>query len=163
MCVCVTLTVLSRSVQSLSDVQLFSTPLTVAHQASLSIAKLPTPGARSHSCPSSWWCHPTISFSVVPISFCLQSFPAPRSYVMSQFFFIRWAKYWSFSFNISPSNEYSGLITFRIDWLDLLAVQGTLKSSPTPQFKSISSLVLNFLYGPTLTSICDNQKNHSFD
>ena len=66
---------------------------------------------------------------------------------------IRWPKYWSFSFSISSSNEYSGLISFRMDWLDLLAVQGTLKSSPTPQFKSINSSALNFLYSPTLTSI----------
>ena len=71
---------------------------------------------------------------------------------------IRWPKYWSFSFSFSfsigPSNEYSGLIFFRIDWFDLFAVQGTLQeSSPTPQFKSISSLVLSLLYGPTLTSI----------
>ena len=75
---------------------------------------------------------------------------------------IRWLKYWRFS--ISHSNEYSGLISFRIDWLDLLAVQGTLKSLyPAPQFKSISSLVLSFLYSPTLTSIHDYWKNHSFD
>ena len=65
---------------------------------------------------------------------------------------IRWAKYWSFSFNINPSNEYSGLISFRIDWLDLLAVQGTLKSLlQEPQFKNINSLVLIFLYSSTLT------------
>ena len=76
---------------------------------------------------------------------------------------IRWPKYWSFSFSISPSNEYSGLISFRMDWLDLLAVQGTLKSSPTPQFKSINSLVLSFLYGPILTSIHDYWKNHTFE
>ena len=76
---------------------------------------------------------------------------------------IRWPKYWSFSFSISPSNEYSGLISFRIDWLDLLAVHKTLESSPTPQFKSINSSVLNFLYTPTLTSIHDHWKNHSFD
>ena len=77
---------------------------------------------------------------------------------------IRWAKYWSFSFSISPSNEYSGLIFFRIDWFDLLAVQGTLKSLLlTLQFKSINSLVLNFLYRPTLTSMHDYWKNHSFD
>ena len=76
---------------------------------------------------------------------------------------IRWPKYWSFSFSISPSNEYSGLISFRIDWFDLLAVQGTLKSSPTPQFKSIKSSELSFLYCPTLTSIHDYWKNHSFD
>ena len=68
---------------------------------------------------------------------------------------IRWLKYWSFSFSISPSNEYSGLISFTIDWFDLLAVQGTLKPSPTPQFKSINSSVLSFLYGPTFTSIQD--------
>ena len=69
---------------------------------------------------------------------------------------IRWPKYWSFSFSISPSNEYSGLIYFRIDWFGLLAVQGTLKeSSPAPQFKSISSLALSLLYGPTLTSMHD--------
>ena len=84
----------------------------------------PTPGAYSNSCPSCWWYHPTISSSVVPFS-CLQSFPAPGSFPMSQFF-ASWPKYWSFS--ISPSNEYSGLISFRIDWFDLLAVQGTLKS-----------------------------------
>ena len=76
---------------------------------------------------------------------------------------IRWPKYWSFSFNISPSNEHLGLISFRIDWLDLLAVQGTLKSSPTPQFKSFSSLALSFLYSPTLTFIHDYWKNHSFE
>ena len=73
---------------------------------------------------------------------------------------IRWPKYWSFSFSISPSNEYSGLISFRMDWLDLLAVQGTLlqESSPTLQFKSMNSLALSFLYSPTLTSIHDYWK-----
>ena len=76
---------------------------------------------------------------------------------------IGWPNYWSLSFSISPSNEHSGLISFRIDWLDLLAVQGTLKSSPTPQFKSISSSAFSFLYSPTLTSIHDHWKNHSLD
>ena len=71
---------------------------------------------------------------------------------------IRWPKYWSFSFN-----EYSGLISFRMDWMDLLAVQGTLKSFPTPQFKSISSSVLSFLYGPALTSTRYDWKNCSLD
>ena len=66
---------------------------------------------------------------------------------------IRWPKYWSFSFNISPSNEHSGLICFRMEWLDLIAVQGTQESSPKPNFKSINSLSLGFLYSPTLTSI----------
>ena len=88
----------------------------------------PAPGAYSNSCPSHWWCHSTISSSVVPFFSCFQSFPASGSFQMSQFFCIRWPKYWSFSFNISPSNEHPGLISFRMDWLELLTVQGTLKS-----------------------------------
>ena len=76
---------------------------------------------------------------------------------------IRWPKYWSFSLSVSPSDEYSGLISFRINWFDLLAVQGTLKSLLTPQFKSINSLALSFLYGPTLTSIHDYWINHCLD
>ena len=76
---------------------------------------------------------------------------------------MRWPKYWSFSFSNSPSNEHSGLISFRMDWLDLLAVQGTLKSSATPQFESINSLALSFLHSPTLKSIHDHWKNHSLD
>ena len=87
----------------------------------------PTPGVHPNPCPLCQWCHPTISLSTVPFSSCPQSFPASGSFQMSQFF-IRWPKYWSFRFSISPSNEYSGLISFRMDWLDLLAVQGTLKS-----------------------------------
>ena len=91
-------------------------------------------------------------------------FPSIRIYSNESVLLIRWSKYWSFSFSISPSNEYSGLISFRIDWLDLLAVQGTSQeSSPTPQFKSISSLVLSFLYSPTFTCIHDYWKNHSLD
>ena len=74
---------------------------------------------------------------------------------------IRWPKCWSFS--ISPSNEYSGLISFRIDWFDLLAVQGTQESSPAPQFESIGASALSLLSGPALTSIHDYWKNHSFD
>ena len=77
---------------------------------------------------------------------------------------IRWPKYWSFSFSISPSNQSnSGLISFRMDWLDLLAVQGLLKSLPIPQLKSINSSVLSFLYSPTLISTHDYWKNHRFD
>ena len=72
-------------------------------------------------------------------------------------------KYWSFSFSISPSNEYSRLISFRMDWLDLLVVQGTLRSLLQHHSKKINSLALSFLYGPTLTSIHDHWKNHSFD
>ena len=110
----------------------------------------PTPGVDSNSCPFSQWCHPTISSSVDPFSYCPQSFPASGSFQMSQFFCIRWPKYWTFSFSLSPFNEYSGLISFRIDWFDLLAVRGTLKSLlQHHSSKSINSLVLSFLYGPT--------------
>ena len=74
---------------------------------------------------------------------------------------VRWPKYWSFSFNIIPSKEIPGLISFRMNWLDLLAVQGTFESSPIPQFKSINASALSLLYSPTLTSIHDYWKNHS--
>ena len=87
----------------------------------------PTPGAYSNACPLSWWCHPTISSSVIPFPSHLQSFPA-SVFSSESVLRSRWPKYWSFSFNISPSNEHPGLISFRMDWLDLLAVQGTLKS-----------------------------------
>ena len=91
-------------------------------------------------------------------------FPSIRVFSNESFLHIRWPKYWSFSFSISPSNESSGLISFRIDYFDLRSVQGTLKSFlSTPQFKSINSSPLNFLYGPTLTFIHDYRKNHSFD
>ena len=87
----------------------------------------PTPRAYSNSCPSSQWCHPTISFPVVPFSFCLQSFSASESFPVSQLFNLG-GQIWSFSFSVSPSNEYSGLTTYRIDWFDLFDVQGTLES-----------------------------------
>ena len=87
-----------------------------------------TPIACSNSCPLSQWCHPTISSSVVPFSSCLQSFSSIRVFSKELALCIRCPKYWSFSLSISPSSEYSGLISFRMDWLDLLAVQGTLKS-----------------------------------
>ena len=90
-------------------------------------------------------------------------FPSTRVFSSESVLYTRWPKYWSFSFNISPSNKCSGLISLSVDWLDLLIVQGTQESSPTPQFKSIISSALSFLYGPTLTSICDYWKNHSFD
>ena len=90
-------------------------------------------------------------------------FPSIRVFSNESALCMRWPKYWSFSFNISPSNVHPGLISIRMDWLDLLAVQGTQESSPTPQFKSINSSVLSFLYGPTLTSIHDYWKNHSLD
>ena len=87
----------------------------------------PTPRVYSDSYPLSWWCHPTISSSVVPFS-CLQSFSGSGFLQMSQLSTSGGPKYWSLSFNISPSNEHPGLISFRMDWLDLLAVQGTLKN-----------------------------------
>ena len=88
----------------------------------------PIPGACSNSRPSSRWCHPAISNSVIPFSSHLSIFPSIRVFSNESVLCLRWPKYWSFSFNISPSNEHSGLISFRKDWLDLLAVQGILKS-----------------------------------
>ena len=113
-----------NSVQSLSHVRLFVTPWTASHQASLSIIN-----SRSllNSCPLSWWCHPTISSSVIPFSSSLPSFPASGSFQISQLFSSDGWSIGNFRFNISPSNEYSGLISFWMDWLYLLAVQGTLK------------------------------------
>ena len=87
-----------------------------------------TPGACSSSCPSSQWCNPTISSSVVPFSLLPSIFASIRVFSNESVLCIKCSKYWSFSFNISPSNEYLGLISFRMDCLDLLAVQGTLKS-----------------------------------
>ena len=98
----------------------------------------PAPRACSNSCPSGWWCHPTISSSVAPFSSCLQSFQASGSFPM--FFTLGGPKYWSFSFSISPSNEFSGLISFGIDWFDLLAVQGILKS-PLQHHSSKASIL----------------------
>ena len=90
-------------------------------------------------------------------------FPSIRVFSNELVLHIRWPNNWRFYFGISPCNEYSRLISFRIDWFDLLAVQRILKSPSTPQFKSINSLALSFLYSPTLTSIHDHWKNHSFD
>ena len=100
----------------------------------------PRPGACSNSCPLSRWCHPTISSSVLPFSSCLQSFPASGSFSSESVLRIRWPKDWSFSLNISPSNEYSGLISFRMDRMDLLAVQGTFKSLLQPHSSKASIL-----------------------
>ena len=96
-------------------------------------------------------------------SFLPSMFPSIRVFSNESFLHIRWPKYWSFSFSISPSNEYSGPISFRIAWFDLRAVQGTLKSLLQPQFQSINSSALSFLYSPTLTSIHDYWKNYSLD
>ena len=98
---------------------------TVVYQNSLSSL---FPGVCSNSWSLSQWCHPTISSSVTPFSSCRQSFPGIRVFSNEAALQIRWPKYWSITFSISSSNDYSGLISFRIDWLDLPAVQGPLKS-----------------------------------
>ena len=150
---------LEHSVQLLSHVWLFVIPWTAACQAS---CPSPAPGVYSNSRPLSWWCHPTISSSASPSPPAF-NLPSIRIFSNESALRIRWPKYWSFSFSFSPSNEYSGLISFRMDWMDLPAVQATLKSSPTPQFKSINSSALSFLYSSKLISIHDYWKNNSFD
>ena len=142
----------------LSHVQIFV--------AGLQDARLPCPStsprACSNSSPLSRWCHPTISSSNVPFSSCLQSFPASGSFPMSWLFASGGQR--DFSFSICPSNEYSGLISFRIDWFDLLSVQVTLKSHPQHHGSKASVLqCLAFFMVPTLTSIHDYWINHSFD
>ena len=122
----------------------------------------PAPGVYPNSCASSQWCHPAISASVVPFS-CPKSLPASESFPMSQLF--EWGGQ---SIGVSAlvsvlPKEHPGLISFRMDWLDLLAVQGISKNPPTPHFKSINSLALSFRHSPTLTSIHDHWKNHSLD
>ena len=112
-------------VQSLSRVWLFATPWTTAHQASLSITN-----SQSPSKPMSIELVMPSNHLILcgPLLLLPSIFPSIRVFSSESALCIRWPKYWSFSFNISPSNEYSGLISFRMDWLDLLAVQGTLKS-----------------------------------
>ena len=115
---------LFTAAQSLSRVWHFATPWTAARQVpypSLS------PRICSNSCPFSWWCHPTV-ICCRPLLHLPSIFPSIRVFSNELAHCIRWPKYWSFSFSISPSNEYSALTSFRIDWFDLLAVQGTLKS-----------------------------------
>ena len=134
------------SVQSLSCVWLFETPWIATCQTFLSIT-------------SSWSLHKRMSIeSVMPSSHLILCcpfllppliFPSIRVFSNESALHIGWSKYWSFSFSIYPSNEYSGLTSFRMDWLDLLAVQGTQESSPTPQFKStMNSLALSLLCSP---------------
>ena len=101
-------------------------------------------------------CHPLLLLPSI--------FPSIKVFSNESALPIRWPKYWSFSFSISPSNEYSGLIFFRMDLFDLLEVQRTLREfSPAPRFESISSSAVSLPYGPTLTSIHDYWKNNSFD
>ena len=151
--------VYSVQFSSVSQVRLFATPWTAARQASLSIN-------------NSWSLHKLMSIKSVmpsghlilccPLLLLPSILPSIRVFSKDSVLHIRWPKYyWSFSFSISPSNEYSGLISLRTDWFDLLVVQGTLnlESSPTPQwFKSNNSSVFSFLQSPTLTSIHDYWK-----
>ena len=149
------------SVQLLSCVWLFMTPWTAARHACLSIT-------------DSWSLLKLMSLESVmpsnhlilchPLLFLCSIFPSIRIFSSESILSIRWPKYWSFSFNISPSNQDSGT-DFLKDWLvgSPCIPRGSQESSSTSQFKSINSLVLSFLYGPTLTSIHDYWKNHSFD
>ena len=148
------------SVQSLSRVQLVATPWITAYQASLSItnswSSLRLTSIKSVMSSSHLiLCRPLLLLPSMP--------PSIRVFSNESTLHMRWPKYWSFSFSISPSNENPGLIAFKTDWLDLLAVQETQESSPTPQFKSINFSVLSFLHSPTLTSIHDHWKNHNLD
>ena len=148
------------SVQSLSCVRFFATPRTAARQASLSIT-------------NSWSLLKLISIASVmpsnhlilccPVLLLPSIFPSIKVFSNESVLCIRWPKDWSFSFGISPSNEYSGLISSRMDGLDLLAVQGTLKSLLQHHSSKESASALSFLHSPTLTSIHDHWKNHSFD
>ena len=141
----------------LSCVQLFVTPWTAARQALLSFTisrSLFKSTSIESVMPSNHLilCHPLL---LLP-----STLPSIRVFSNESVLRIRWPKYWSFSFNISPSNECPGLISFRMDWLDLLSVQGTLKS--LLQHHNLKTSSLSLLYGPNLTSIHDYWKNHSF-
>ena len=149
------------SVPLFSHVWLFVMPWIAAHQASLSII-------------NTWSLHKLMAIELVmpsnhlilchPLLLPPSVFPRFRVFSSESVLHIRWPKYWSFSFNISPSNEYSGLISFRLDWLYLpCSPRDSQEISQTSQFKSINSSVLSFLYSSTLTSIHDYWKNHSFD
>ena len=141
-----------QSVRSLSRVQLFATPWIAAHQTSLSIT-------------NSWSSHKLMSIkSVMPSNHLILCCPllllppippSIRVFSNESALHMRWPKYCSFSFSISPSSEHPGLISFTVDY--------SQESSPTPQFKSINSSALSFLHSPTLTSIHDHWKNHSLD
>ena len=150
-------------VQSLSCAWLFVIPWIAARQVSLSTTNsqsLPKPMSIELMMPSS---HLILSH---PLLLLTSIFPSIRVFSNESAVCIRWPKYWSFGFNISPSNEHPGLISFRaLGWTGWISLQskGLSESSPTPQFKSINSSVLSFPYSSTLTSIHDHWKNHSLD
>ena len=122
----------------------------------------PTPGVHSNSHPSSQWCHSAISSSVVPFSSCPQSIPV-SVFSNESTLRMRWRKYWSFSFSIIPSKEIPGLISFRMDWLDLLAFQGTLKSLLQHHSSKASILRLSAIFTVQLSYPYNHWINHSFD
>ena len=148
------------SVQSLSRVRLFATPWIAARQASLSSTNSrspPKPMSIESVMPSNHLilCHPLLLLPSI--------FPSIRIFFNESALHIRCPKYWSFSFNISPSKEYSGLIFFQINWFDLLAVQGTLKSLLQHHSSKASILGHSAFFMVQLTYIHDHWKNHSFD
>ena len=148
------------SVRLLNQVRLFVIPSTATHQASLSITNSqspPKPMSIESVMPSDHpiLCHPLLLLPSI--------FPSIRVFSNELALHIRRPKYWSFSFSISPSNEYSGLISFKIDWFDLLAVQGAHKSLLHHYNLNASILWFSLLNGPILTSIHDYWTNHSFD
>ena len=151
----------TQSVQSLNCVWLCETPWITARQASLSItnsrSSLKLISIESVMLSSHLiLCRPLLLLPPIP--------PSIRAFFSESTLCMRWPKYWSFSLSISPSKEHPGLISFRMDWLDLLAVQGTLKSLlQHHSSKASNSSVLSFLHSPTLTSIHDHWKNHSLD
>ena len=170
-------------VKLISRVWLLATPWTAAYQAAppmgfsrqeyWSGVPLPSPQT-SLSITNSWSLPKLMSIkSMMPskhLILCLPLLllppipPSIRVFSNESALRMRWPKYWSFSFSISPSNEHPGLISFRMDWLYFLAIQrDSQESSPTPQFKSINSSALSLLHSPTLTSIHDHRKNHSLD
>ena len=148
------------SVQSLSHVHLFATPWIAAYQASLSITNSrssPKLMSIESVMPSSHLilCRPLLLLPPVT--------PSIRVFSNESTLRMRWPKYWSFNFSIRPTNEHPGLLSFRMDRMELLDPRDSQESSPTPQFKSINSSVLSFPHSPTFTSIHDHWKNHSLD
>ena len=150
-----------RSDQLLSRVWLFATPWIAVLKASLSI----TNSQSSLKLMSIQLVMPSSHLILCrPLLLLPWTLPSIRVLSNESTLHMRWPKYWSFSFSIIPSSEHPGLISFRMDWLDLLAVQGTLKSLlQHHKFKNINSSALSFLHSPTLTSIHDHWKNHSLD
>ena len=147
-------------IQSLHHVRLFVTPWTAAHQASLSFTISWNFLKLNFIEPVTLSNQPILCHSLLLLH---SIFPSIRVFSNESALCMRWPKYWSFSFSISPSNEYSGLISFRIDWFDFLTVQGTQESSRAPQFEGIISSAVSLFYCPALTSIHDYWKNHNFD